>query len=929
MKRLFYAFIVMVIAIGWKTTAFAGQGWPANYNGVMLQGFYWDSYDDSKWITLTNRANELSKYFDLIWIPQAGTETTVSAYESTTQSMGYDPIYYFKYNTIFGSEEQLRTMINTYKAKGTGIIEDVVINHKRGETGWCDFANETVVGQNTGKTYTVTWDNTTFSGICRNDEANYSADSEGYGLLSGADDTGDNFDGYRDLDHTNTTVQQNMITYQDYLLNELGFAGFRLDMVKGYSGIYTKMYNEAVNPKFSVGEYWDSKDNITNWIKTTNYTSAAFDFPLHTMLKEVLDNNNWNALSDKSFTADPNMNRYSVTFVDNHDTFRNTSDKVNNSWSAANAFILAMPGTPCIFLPHYTADPTNIQAMITARKACGVTNQSCIITQEMYSTGYGYTIETQGTNGKVLLLLGDAAKYDSSNHDGYSLVASSNEWTDYKFYATKTTIDPEVVFSTEGCTFTSNTIEVMMTPNSTATTAKYKIGDGSWNSITEATTITLGEELNDGESVIICWEANDGTTTKSGSYTFTKETPKFVYFNNTGDWSNVYAYTWNSTTGEYAKGWPGTKLTETTAEGYYKFKVEDASDMIIFNDGNNNKTSDNKIIGGYVYNSSETVVTGYRVYFSNASNWTTVNCYSWDGDTRYSGDWPGNAMTYDSNTGYYFIDFAGEPSSLIFNNGNSGTGNQSGDLDFHNGYLYSYDGSSAGSSVAYETILPSTSTMTIVDGVSYTATEDIVAGKVTYSRTCSNAWGTLCLPFAYSSNNKVQYYTIKSNTASSVVVSPIVDVQAGQPVIFNILSAIGSNNKYNLSVTVSDAIVRSKDYGKTVSPVSGWTINGAYDDKSILNDGSIYKYYIANNQFWYATETATIPTYRAWLEGPAPANGAKSMSIEVYNNSSSTAINSIINEEVTKNEIFNLQGQRLVVAKKGINIINGKKVLVK
>ena len=48
-----------------------GEGeyaWPANYDGVMLQGFYWDSYKDSKWTVLQANAAELSSYFNLIWV---------------------------------------------------------------------------------------------------------------------------------------------------------------------------------------------------------------------------------------------------------------------------------------------------------------------------------------------------------------------------------------------------------------------------------------------------------------------------------------------------------------------------------------------------------------------------------------------------------------------------------------------------------------------------------------------------------------------------------------------------------------------------------------------------------------------------------------------------------------------------------------------
>ena len=55
--------------------AVAASGWPSKYEGVMLQGFYWDSFkgtDNTKWSTLTEKADELSKYFKLIWTPNGG-----------------------------------------------------------------------------------------------------------------------------------------------------------------------------------------------------------------------------------------------------------------------------------------------------------------------------------------------------------------------------------------------------------------------------------------------------------------------------------------------------------------------------------------------------------------------------------------------------------------------------------------------------------------------------------------------------------------------------------------------------------------------------------------------------------------------------------------------------------------------------------------
>lgn len=102
MKK-FYLSLVALLA----TTHMFAQGWPAKYDGVMLQGFYWDSYRDSKWTNLESQADELSQYFKLVWIPQ-------SAY-CGGKSMGYNDLYWFSnYNSSFGTESELRSLIKTF-----------------------------------------------------------------------------------------------------------------------------------------------------------------------------------------------------------------------------------------------------------------------------------------------------------------------------------------------------------------------------------------------------------------------------------------------------------------------------------------------------------------------------------------------------------------------------------------------------------------------------------------------------------------------------------------------------------------------------------------------------------------------------------------------------------------------------------------------
>lgn len=428
MKR-FYTFILMTLA---ALGTFA-QGWPEKYDGVMLQGFYWDSYADSDWKTLTNQADELSKYFNLIWIPNSGN--TSDFYHSHRKTMGYDPCFWLNHNSCWGTEAELRDMLRTFRSKGTGFVEDVVINHKNGLNAWADFAQENVTGPVTGKTYKVEWDNTNYSQICSTDEANRNPNSGVAGRIKGAADTGDDFDGFRDLDHTNAKTQENVKTYLDFLLEELGYVGFRYDMVKGYAARYTGLYNAAVKPQFSVGEFWDgNKNNVTGWIEGTKVDgkiqSAAFDFPLKYAINAAFNSGQWERLADACLSNDPYYARYAVTFVDNHDTGRYNHNEGNapvyGYVEAANAFMLSMPGTPCVFLPHWQKHKRAIKQLILTRHAAGIDNQSTILKAE--ATAEGFILNVQGSEAKLLLLCGKKAEYSTN---GYQLAV---EGEGFKLY---------------------------------------------------------------------------------------------------------------------------------------------------------------------------------------------------------------------------------------------------------------------------------------------------------------------------------------------------------------------------------------------------------------------------------------------------------------------------------------------------------------
>ena len=567
------------------TPGLTSQGWPSDYSGVMLQGFSWDSYNESQWKVLANQAEDMKNYIDLVWLPQSGKCA------ETVQVMGYKPYYYFNQNSSFGTETELRNLITKFKANGIGAIADVVINHRNTE-GWFNFPAETYKG--------VTYQMLP-TDICKNDDQGKTATqaaTDGVSL-SNNNDEGTDFDDCRDLDHKSANVQKIMKAYVDYLKNDLGYIGFRYDMVKGFDGSHVADYNDAVGVEYSVGEYWDGNEKIESWINRTNKKSAAFDFQFRYNVRDAIgvrDNKvvaapNWTKLSsNENLMHDANYRRYAVTFVENHDMqFRSEKeqlDPLKRDTLAANAYLLAMPGTPCIFQPHWRDYKPELKEMIAARKYAGITNMSNYANKKCQNTLY--VNEVTGTKHKLLVAVGnDADKY--AGETGYTKILSgyhyayflSNDaetsWTDVpsgsyeEGFKTKLT----AVSQTEGA-------KLVYTLNgSTPTANSTTVESGEEISIKGTCTLKVGLLVN-GEVRNIA--THQYTIEKYKAYNF------MVYVNaDAVKWNPLYCYSWKK---EASVKWPGEKMTETKTIGgktwYYKeFSIDKASELVnvIFNNG--------------------------------------------------------------------------------------------------------------------------------------------------------------------------------------------------------------------------------------------------------------------------------------------------------------------------------------------------------
>lgn len=561
------------------------QGWASDYSGVMLQGFSWDSYNESQWKVLEKQADELKNYIDLVWLPQSGKCL------ETTQVMGYMPYYYFNQNSSFGSEAELRSLITKFKAAGIGAIADVVINHRNTE-GWYTFPAETYKG--------VTYQMQS-TDICKNDDGGTTATqaaTDGVSLSQNIDE-GTDFGGCRDIDHKSENVQKVIKAYLKYLKDDLGYTGFRYDMVKGFDGSHVADYNDATGVEYSVGEYWDGNEKIESWINRTNKKSAAFDFQFRYNVRDAVNgaangkvatSSDWSKLnSNDNLMHDANYRRYAVTFVENHDTQKRSeseqNDPLRKDTIAANAYMLAMPGTPCIFQPHWNAYKSEIKEMIAARKYAGITNMSNYANKQSKKTLY--VNEVTGTKHKLLVAVGnDADKY--AGETGYTKILSgyhyayflSNDaetsWTDVPSGSYeegfKTTLT--AVSQTEGA-------KLVYTLNGSTPTAKSTtVESGKEISINGTCTLKVGLLVN-GEVRNIA--THQYTIEKFKAYKF------MIYVNaDAVNWKPLYCYTWKGANSD----WPGEEMTETKTIGgktwYYKeVSIDNANELVnvIFNNG--------------------------------------------------------------------------------------------------------------------------------------------------------------------------------------------------------------------------------------------------------------------------------------------------------------------------------------------------------
>lgn len=247
----------------------------------------------------------------------------------------------------YGNKNELKALVKDLKDKGIECIADIVINHRSGEKQ--DASGKFCIFEGGTPDARLDWD---ASFICSDDDV---CDGKG------KPDTGISWGKVPDIDHTNPKVQSDLSDWMNWMKTEVGFVGFRFDMVLGYGPAYSKIYMQNTKPSFAVAEHWNrTNDNnseaqrreIASWIDAAGGEFKAFDFPTKGVLQAALRDKALGRMKDSNGGAPGLIGLKpgnAVTFIDNHDTYSQDlwpfpREQVMQGY----VYILTHPGVPTV-----------------------------------------------------------------------------------------------------------------------------------------------------------------------------------------------------------------------------------------------------------------------------------------------------------------------------------------------------------------------------------------------------------------------------------------------------------------------------------------------------------------------------------------------------------------------------------------------------
>ena len=214
--------------------------------------------------------------------------------------------------------------------------------------------------------------------------------------------------------------------------------------------------------------------------------------------------------------------------------------------------------------------------------------------------------------------------------------------------------------------------------------------------------------------------------------------------------------------------------------------------------------------------------------------------------------------------------------------------------------------------------------------------------NVTYTRgTSANIWGTICLPYATSTEGDIQYYRLADSDNGNIRFTKVTEstTTANEPYLIK----KGAGAGFAVSAEAQDFMV-GVGGAQSSGEHNGYKMQGTLAAISVLDgdtyttpkvgyagivDANAYYFDAAENKFRKLNGRFNLKAFRAYLTAvdPDPSRQAI-LGIDYDEDGEATGISFVESADGnTVDVIFDLNGRRLQNAKKGINIINGRKVI--
>lgn len=214
--------------------------------------------------------------------------------------------------------------------------------------------------------------------------------------------------------------------------------------------------------------------------------------------------------------------------------------------------------------------------------------------------------------------------------------------------------------------------------------------------------------------------------------------------------------------------------------------------------------------------------------------------------------------------------------------------------------------------------------------------------KVTYTRAATGSgWGTIYLPYKPEVEEGVSYYELTSSSESSLTFTRVDNPSANTPYMYKKESE-GVMSVTNEITEVGFSLVG--DYNKYEGELddNGYQLVGILTNSSIVEsegteakagynqivDPNAYYFKNTDRKFYSLNQRFNMKAFRCYLTTTNNSARQNVLGISYEENDEPTGVSFIESEDGnTVDVIFDLNGRRLQNAKKGINIINGKKVI--